>query len=81
MGLGERWAEAVAGHYIPVELRGNSVIGRGQICVLQGSNNDGPEQLQEEKAEPVKLRINAVKLYPVLEMLMAGTRSMTRCSC
>ena len=59
-------------HCIPVELRGNSVVGRGQICVLQDASVDGPPECHEQQSKPERLSVNAVRLYPVLEMVFPG---------
>ena len=59
-------------HFIPVELRGNSVVGRGQICVLQDACADQFSECPQQQSQPDRFHVNAVKLYPVLEMLRPG---------
>ena len=55
---------------IPVELRGNSLVGRGRICVVQaGMKKEGCIE-EDEKKECG--RVNALVLLPALQNLMPG---------
>ena len=55
---------------IPVELRGNSLVGKGRICVVQaGMKKEGCIE-EDEKKECG--RVNALVLLPALQNLMPG---------
>ena len=55
---------------IPVELRGNSLVGRGRICVVQaGMKKEGfIEEVEKKECG----RVNALVLLPALQNLMPG---------
>ena len=52
---------------IPVELRGNSLVGKGRICVVQAGMKE--KQHFEEAEEREDGRVNALVLLPALQKL------------
>ena len=60
---------------IPVELRGNSLVGKGRICVVQArvKNEECVEEVEKKECG----RVNALVLLPALQNLVRAMRSTT----